>query len=546
MGETISKHIFILPIKFKCMDSGDTDVMDTFQSALMKSEYEWIKKTYKKKEKGYFELEQSSKLKIEKSKTAKDTVADYNKMQYFYPEVRKIIFDQKEGEKYDSDDLVNNYELNFASGVYIIKTSKREYELELEKILLKVYPTGVATLSYFVNNDKYLKSEEILEINQKGRRIRLPYIGKNNVNKLNYGIDMNASIGAGTVADELRIIFKSSTLEDISGKFEFKFKSDDEKNFNDILYTLPINSIVTNLLGKGFALMDSEEAMKSDMIYDLVIDERMYVMSFCFQGVLRNFKNLPLWYEYVFVDEKGSYLNLDSEFLKETIKKHTYSRWKGHVYGISNYSFVCSGSDDYFNKNIVSDHIKGLYFEMVSIHLMQKASLQKFSEQLTNQKSVVEFLEIQKDYLFFIDNYCFQDIGAQEQCIELFDMIKNITQIELKIEKINEKISKTAEFYRVEEDRKTSKKMNLLTIVIFIIGIFSFYESIRTSYFKFNLEGGVLGGIIFKNNKSEIFDYLKCLRNFDGIVILVLIIVLILLLHEPCKKVRVIWSKSSK
>ncbi|MCS4454100.1 hypothetical protein JTT00_01810 [Clostridium botulinum] len=43
--------------------------------------------------------------------------------------------------------------------------------MKIKSIKLKVYDTGVATLSYFLNNYEWKNKEDILRINDYGRRI---------------------------------------------------------------------------------------------------------------------------------------------------------------------------------------------------------------------------------------------------------------------------------------------------------------------------------------------------------------------------------------
>lgn len=540
MGETISKHIFMLPIKWDIdTEENRLDLFEKEIEKLKKNGYNWKKKDISYTKKDTIEVTGLSENK-HNNKHINEKVKIYNTLEYFYPEVRKVIFDTKYEDTTDkiNDSLLNCYELDFVSGVYSIRYGKKkndEYELELEKITLKVFPQGVAIISYFLNNTKYRNVEDILKINQMGRRIKIPYVGIKYDKDTPLDVNINQSLG-GIVAFDLKIKFKfkSSNYKDIDGKFENK-----EKEAG--LIVIPINEIVTKLLGDGFAKKNGKNE-NGKIVYDLVIDDRMYVISSNFTGAINLNLNSSLWYEYVFIDDKGACGDIDKNFYTELSKNHTYSRWKAHKFGISNYSFVCAGKDDWFNKNIIAKHVEDIYYEMVSIHLMQKASLQKFSEELSEisskfsnsdiEKSQEKFANMQKKYLFFLNTYCFKDLTAQEQGIELYDMIKSITKIDEKIAILNQKITQVSEFYnnendkiKIENDRKMTKRMNSLTVIVSILGLFSFYESIRTSYIKFNFEYETPMLEVFKKNKIEVWDYVKGILNFDGGLIVALIII---------------------
>lgn len=540
MGEIISKHIFMLPIKWDIDTDGNR--LGIFEEKLKQSEYKWEKKHIKYNKNSTIEVTRLTENDYSE-KSIDEKVKIYNTLEYFYPEVRKVIFDTKYEDTTDknNDSLLNCYELDFVSGVYNIRYGKNknhEYELELEKIIIKVFPQGVAIISYFLNNTKYKNGEDILKINQMGRRIKIPFIGKMECDDSNFELDFNNASDIQLIAN-LNILFDKDN-RDLWGDYNLSY----EKYY---LGYEPINEIVTKLLGDGFVKKNGKNE-NGKIVYDLVIDDRMYVISSNFTGAINSCVNSSSWYEYVFIDDKGACGNIERNFYTELSKNHTYSRWKAHKFGISNYSFVCAGEDDGFNKNIIAKHIEGIYCEMVLIHLMQKASLQKFSEELSEisskfsnsdiKKSQEKFANIQKKYLFFLNTYCFKDLTAQEQGIELYDMIKSITKIDEKIAILNQKITQVSEFYnnendkiKIENDRKMTKRMNSLTVIVSILGLFSFYESIRTTYLKFDLESWNV--ILTKTNNMEFLDYVKNINVVEATILLIIAFIL----------KKIIWDK---
>lgn len=541
MNNKISTHIFMLPIKWN--SENKLNDLDVFEEALKNNKYNWIKKEYELSLENenscwninFIDLNNNSK--VDENQKIEQTISEYNTMQYYYPEVQQIIFDQITNKNLKEERKVSNYELEFKTAKYCINTTNNHYELELNKIKLAVYPTGVAILTFIVVNNKYETMDEILEINQRGRRVKWPFIGiDEDENEINFNLSES-----NLVANQLKINFETPELDDIDGKIEFN-KVIDKKDSNKI-YVLPINNIISELLGSKFKLKNKKanDNSVSEIEYDLVIDDRMYVVSSCFNNKIYrnilNYKESKHWYKYIFVDEKGD-TGLNEEFVQKLIEKHTYLRWKAHVFGISNYSFVCVGSKNGFNENVIDNHITGMYYEMAVIHLMQKASLQKFSEELSRCTNLKGFLETQKKYLYFLDNYCFEDLTAQEQGIELFNMIKDITQIQSKIDIVNSKINQTSEFYQNEKNQEVSKKINFLTGIATVIGVLSYYESIRTSYFEFDMNGiPFFMGKMIKKTESEIGGYVSNIVNIKTIFDVVILGIIIFGISRFTQKV---------
>lgn len=512
MKDVISKHIFTFPFKWDCKNT-TIDNLNYFEEVLKCSDYKWLRvEHFLEKEIDRIDVRYTNIKtghKENKEMTVSEKVQLQNTLEYYYPEVKNIMLDFN----YEKN-FLRCYELDFVSGIYVIQVKKNyKYELDLEKIVLKVYPTGVALLSYFLKNKIYKDEREILEINQVGRRIKYPYIGQEN-SRMKY----NAS--SGTTAIKLSIEFtqnkenSNNELLKIDGRFKIPYRANIETNK---VYILSINSIVTELLGDGFSRKDSHRKIK----YDLVIDDRMHVVSYYFNDKMPSNENKNFFYEYTFIDSKDSSKNLNDSFMKELINKNSYERWSSHNYGISNYSFVCHGLKERFNQNVISTHVEGIYYQMIAIHLMQKASLQKFSSDLSEINSLKEFRKIQKSYLDFIANYCHEDLTAQEQGIELYDMVKKITGISEKIDQVNSKINQLVDFYTQDSNEKLNKNMNLLTILVglfslwsWVLSMFSYYQTIKDEKITFLWDYSLLLKVIFNKTYYNInisYYFIICL-----------------------------------
>lgn len=157
MKQPHSYHIFLFPFRW-----------DYFEDA--NKEYSFAERTNLENFRNLLKdenWEKNKKYELEKSQ-------DYNEYTYFYPFVRKAVFDTDEKNK-----ILNHYSYNLnGDEKYIIKIKDGNiYELDLENIYLHVYSTGVALLSYHLQNFKYKHLDDILKINDFGKRIYPQFLG---------------------------------------------------------------------------------------------------------------------------------------------------------------------------------------------------------------------------------------------------------------------------------------------------------------------------------------------------------------------------------
>lgn len=195
--EIISSHIFVFPFRWDVVK--DEACFDTCIDSRLNTE-KFIK--YLKDNNQWEEDINISNI-VENKEVENDL--DYNTYAYFYDNVRKAIYGNPnsikknknisvdlKNSKYYAGKLFNkkisntivrclNYKNIDANSIYEIHVEKKDdkgtivfdehYKLKIKSIKLKVYDTGVATLSYFLNNYEWKNKEDILRINDYGRRI---------------------------------------------------------------------------------------------------------------------------------------------------------------------------------------------------------------------------------------------------------------------------------------------------------------------------------------------------------------------------------------
>lgn len=167
--------------------------------------------------------------------------------------------------------------------------------------------------------------------------------------------------------------------------------------------------------------------------------------------------------------------------------KHTYKRWNDMptLYGVTRYSFVMLTDQGWFARNHLSTHFRTMYYKLVELCLVQRASVLQFADEVTaishlsdknNSTSFIanEIQELYRDYIRFINKIYFREITAQEQGIELYDMLKEKMRIPEQVTDLDGEIEELYSYASALSSSKQGDKLNLLTIIGFFIGIPSF------------------------------------------------------------------------
>ena len=119
---------------------------------------------------------------------------------------------------------------------------------------------------------------------------------------------------------------------------------------------------------------------------------------------------------------------------EELLKKSTYFRWQGWgtLYGVSRYSFVALTDESDFAKNVLAVHMRTIYARLFELVIIQRASMLRFSGEVTKvsgladtkEKEVADWINsLYKEYIRFINQIYFRNVTAQDQGIELYEML---------------------------------------------------------------------------------------------------------------------------
>ncbi|MFZ5985760.1 MAG: hypothetical protein ACOYWZ_01360 [Bacillota bacterium] len=440
----ISRHIFMFPFTWDT-ENGEISLKDFIDR---------IRSTINKNYKQVWKFKKLEQIKPEAEKD------EYNHFVYFYDYVRDLLYSRKKAE--DPQVMYDFRYLLEGDKKYIIgveKSGKKiNYCLDIDSIELKVYETEVGILIFNLINRKYTDKEHILLINDFGRRVYPQFMPLEDC-KNNF-LASSLTISAENI---------SQIEEDFSETNTFEMGKKDE---------VYLSKTITELLwGEG--------KHKFGIRIIPVIDDRMYTLTYYannqLSGIVSNdlmFKDDKLrefWSMLMQVD--GSYSSCQNNKLElEMIKKQTYWRWQknGTIFGISRYSFVVLVDEKSFSKNVLINHFKNMYRSIIIIALAQRASILRFSSRSASISGKMngnpkhwekEVKILQKDYIEFINKMWFTEVTAQEQGIELYDMVVSYMRLEKDAKFLDESIDELHRYANLETGEITNKRLNFLTIL---------------------------------------------------------------------------------
>lgn len=443
-----SKHIFMFPFKIKPEETKEHIKMEQIVEA-WKQDPHWKYMNF-----------------------PADVPERYKIKTFYYEHALKAMFSFNTENQMDQ--TVYNFEFVKNSGSYVIKVDPKKddfYKLKIDAIKLKIYATGIGILSFHLINNEYSLPEDILKISDFGRRIYPQYLP--------------LDIIKGTLLADLLSI-------DIDGK-EFVYENFEDAEKDEV--TTPILSkTITKFLG---------EKIKCEAI----IDDRMFTMSTYKNDLVSEaeikgytpkegyaYKNNDFWYRYLFVDG-GSNTCQSKEMLPKLLAEHTYDRWieYGTLYGMSRYSFVMLTTQN------CPEHLPAtftdIYYEFVCLILAQRASILAFSERTASmdiaghdefkQSHLKETRLLYQEYVHFVNTMCIKEVTAQEQGIELYDMLFKFTNVETESKRLDAQLDELNRLITLNSTEIIGEKISIIT---YLSGFFAAMAVVLVFYPKESLE----------------------------------------------------------
>lgn len=404
----------------------------------------------------------------------------YNEQNFFYRFVHKALYDS--GAK---GDIIRHYErkeINYTSVTYTIHVKKNDsiYTLPVQSITLDLYSTGVGILKFYLINDTYIKLQDILYINQFGRRIFPPFI------------DTEKGI-TGTKDIELA---ESISIEGLDGHPHRFFE--DFTGYETDYHAWTPSRFISSLLEDftGYACISIVP----------VIDDRMFVACWwgddAFSKNIRdnqyNYFSDPDWYKLIFVDTDDASCQND-KMLEKKLDFHTLPRWQkyGTLYGLSRYSMIGVMENSDFTKSVFLTHFRTIYHRIVEFCIVQRASLLKFSDQVAHITELKitdpgriadEISQLYKQFIRFENQVYFDEVTAQDQGIETYEKLQAILGIKEKIKELDRQINELHEYVIVLENQERNRNLALLTLAATMFIVPSFIAGYFSMHFFTDIE----------------------------------------------------------
>lgn len=477
-----SYHTFLFP--FIWNDNGNV-CMEEFSSILSKKhwvETSWDEEKIPKKAAGRTQ-----------EQAKEDYFLDYASYQYFTGAARDVVFNSR------GDNVTRVYEFNPDGrpirnrGQYIITKSydnpekSERFELNINGIKLNLYNTGVGIITFeleyrgikFVDGRRAdsRTMDDVDKINEYGRRINYPYWpGQGKSHPL--------------VADRIKIILNGQKFSEELFLENAKTLQDRFDANRDAVSLSFVMKPITDLLGGTVTSFETEK--KSDKYFIRpCIDDRMFVCCLvCDPKFAERVKgNYSKGHEYAYLRDCDASVGHDERtvssalyrFLfiensvscnsatmrKALLRDSVYDRWInwGTVYGVTHHSLVCvTGLPDVVEDSVINPFIT-TYIHMARMALVQRASLlaleaeaSALAESFAPDRSVnIEQLEriskLHEKYVKSQNQILLHEVTAQEQGVELFDMLQKQLYIGRGKQELNSQLQNLYSIANINFDR---------------------------------------------------------------------------------------------
>lgn len=402
--QIISEHIFMFPFIW---ESSKSEMLDkAFKSISNSKSSDWER--------------------VNLSDATPDKYQDiYNEQNYFYPFIHDTIYDTKEGSHIRHFERIEPKKQDVN---YVISIKGKTYTLPVKKMHLNFYSTGVGVLSFFIENNEYSNEIDILNINQFGRRIFIPFYKD---------------------AEDHNETAYSLAITGLNKEYSKAFISE------RMTPNTPAQFIL-NLICEASGYIKNVQP---------ILDDRMFVMSW-FKCASRDFCNDDAYhemleeennflYKYIYVDTNSP--SCQTKMMREQLLSSSiYDRWQrwGTLYGISRYSFVMlttPGCPDFLLRYFETE-----YERLGEMVLVQRASILRLSKLLkksTNSRKYEHFSTYYSEYIDFLSKFRFPEISAQDQATELYDSLCEKLRIKETADHLDNQFNEVQEYLELKNQR---------------------------------------------------------------------------------------------
>lgn len=459
-----SHHVFIFPFRWDISPGNGKSRMALFAS---RTDLQVIRR---KMEGGVPARTKIIHLKWERHTF--DWPRDYNEAVYFHPFVREVLFDKGGNESniglqyhISGKDKYLKYNIALAG-----EQEHPSYQLDIEELTLNFYETGIGFLGFHLNNRSHGSPEEILQINDFGRRIFPQFLGEQDA-------DNRLAVPKGAfLAEKIELISGDTVFagDDFSGLLQNAAKTADASGWL-------IPGFIRGLL-PAFLHMGKILPPQGDVEISPLLDDRMFVVcwfgnddwskALTIKRTDRPHETNEQWHRLIFVDGKSPGM-ANTDLLRQLNIAHTNTRWQGEgtFFGASRYSFVALTNAGGFGRNVILRHIQSMYFQITLLCLLQRGSIVRFSEEIArlakdDRKDRDKEAEVlYRKYLHFINKIYFREVTPQEQGIELYKLLQDKMEIERDVKNLQVEIQDFFNLLKLQSDERQTHALNTLTVV---------------------------------------------------------------------------------
>ena len=415
---------------------------------------------------------------------------NYNEINYFHGFIYKSIYDLQQADEPTVNQVSKNktilyYEIPInEQSAYVIDTQKDTYRLQLTGISLHVFNTGTAIITFNLENHAYKESEQILQINEFGRRLYPPFLAGDEGNQTH--------IPKGIMlATKIKIELPSLTIqEDFCGfdnltQVETHCFDPERKKYGQIIV---FPNHITKLFNENFTFKPKVTGGEIIRI-NAVGDDRMFYQ--CWYGNNSISKRLKqygkkefdsknnFWFAFTNGDKSSKDLGLDSQELQmELAKNRTYRLWEGYgtFYGFTRESFVSLSNEQ---SSFIGIHMRHMYYQMCVLALAQRASILRFSSEIASladlgrsePREAAKLIEkLYLNYIEFNNKIYFREITPQMQGIDIYTGLQQAMKIPTDVEDLQKELADLYNFsMMVKQDIQNKQTLRLTRLAAFFL-----------------------------------------------------------------------------
>ena len=478
-----SYHTFLFPFIFRS-EKGITE----FDACLVKGEQGWKEEKWKQgKER-------------ESSEGSENPIVFYNKWQYFQDSARNVIFGIDKNVSRNYRWQKENLEF------FIQKDDKRKdpWKLRVNAIRLKLFNTNVGIIIFELENFDHRTMDDVLKINEYGRRVYFPYI------TTKWGSD--SEFDCGLTADGIKLdTFECSYSNKLK---EWAQKSPEVYFISPIITELLGNKITFNNTSYWLPPNDSDHEDK--LICEPVSDDRMFTCCLVLDKDREFLKQIGTWntetkryawedevlekpyndkalsrlYDFMFIDGDGLSC-IGREKRLELIKEHLDTRWMEYIPEEALKAQESVSRTPYGTFFAATDHsmvsvanwdgeipaFLTMRIEMAILALAQRTSIialgrkaGKVSQSFNANgrikgKEIREIAKLQERYVAFLNQLFLFEVTVQEQGIDNYRLLRKSLHIDIEIEQLERQLRNLYNIANVNSNDRLNAKLLFLTII---------------------------------------------------------------------------------